>query len=56
MSYSSEQQQLLREYFAQLSSNEIIAYKIAFEHLESSFNIYRSNGFVEWLKQKKINK
>jgi hypothetical protein len=28
------------------------AYEIAFNHLGSSFNIYRSNGFKEW-KQKK---
>ena len=30
------------------------AYKIAYEHLKSSFNIVKSNGFKEW-KQSKFN-
>jgi len=27
---------------------EKTGYKIAFNHLESSFDIYRSNGFKQW--------
>jgi hypothetical protein len=36
----------------QLTEVEKIAYEIAKEHLGSSFNIKRSNGFKEWLKKK----
>jgi hypothetical protein len=42
----------IEEYISQLSEVEKIAYEIAKEHLGSSFNIKRSNGFKEWLKKK----
>jgi hypothetical protein len=42
----------IEEYISQLSEVEKIAYEIAKEHLGSSFNIKRSNGFKEWLNQK----
>jgi hypothetical protein len=35
-------------YFEQMDNNDRIAYKIAYEHLGTSFNILRSNGFKEW--------
>ena len=42
----------IEEYISQLTEVEKIAYEIAKEHLGSSFNIKRSNGFKEWLKKK----
>ena len=42
----------INEYLNQLDSKEKIAYKIAMEHLGTSFNIVRSNGFSEWKKIK----
>jgi len=41
------------EYLNQLDLKEKIACKIAMEHLGTSFNIVRSNGFSEWKKNKK---
>jgi len=42
----------INEYLNQLDLKEKIAYKIAMEHLGTSFNIVRSNGFSEWKKIK----
>ena len=41
------------EYLSQLDPIEKKAYKIAKEHLGSSFNIVKSNGFNDWLKEQK---
>jgi hypothetical protein len=41
---------LEEEYIAQLSPIEKKAYKIAIEHLGTSFNLKKSNGFCDWLK------
>lgn len=49
---SDDNKILIIEYLKQLNEKEKIAYKIAFDHLGSSFNIIRSNGFQEWLKKK----
>jgi hypothetical protein len=46
------QQQEIFEYLRQLDENDKKAYLIAFQHLESSFNIYKSNGFKEWKQSK----
>ena len=43
----------LIQYFNQLDPIEKKAYKIAKEHLGSSFNIVKSNGFCDWLKEQK---
>lgn len=48
-----EKQSLIYEYLKQLDSKEQIAYKIAMEHLGSSFHILRSNGYQEWLNKNK---
>jgi hypothetical protein len=40
-------------YLNSLDEKDKIAYKIAMDHLGTSFNILRSNGFTEW---QKINK
>jgi hypothetical protein len=40
------------EYLKQMDKREIIAYNIAMNHLGTSFNILKSNGFKEWKKSK----
>jgi hypothetical protein len=42
----------LIQYLNQLDPIEKKAYKIAKEHLGSSFNIVKSNGFCDWLKER----
>ena len=50
--YSSELKELITEYMGQLDTIEQKAYMIAMEHLGSSFNIVKSNGFNDWIKTK----
>ena len=52
MLYSKDQQKEMFQYLSEMNENERIAYEIAVNHLESSFNIYRSNGIIEWKKSK----
>jgi hypothetical protein len=52
--YSIEKQKEIYEYLQNLDENDKKAYLIAMNHLGSSFNIYRSNGFKEWKQSKKI--
>lgn len=52
-SYSSDIKSSLMEYLNQLSDVEKKACIIAKEHLGSSFNILKSNGYNHWLKSKK---
>ena len=52
-SYDTKLQSNIIEYLAQLNSIEKKAYKIAKEHLGSSFNVVKSNGFCDWLKENK---
>ena len=40
------------EYLSQLDPIEKKAYKIAKEHLGSSFNIVKSNGYCDWVRAK----
>jgi len=49
-SYNNEKQKEIYDYLSQLvkDDQQKKAYKIAFDHLGSSFNIYHSNGFKEW--------
>lgn len=47
-----EKQKEIYEYLENLDTNGKIAYRIAMEHLGTSFNILRSNGFSEWKKEK----
>ena len=44
-------QQLVINYIKQMNSIEKLAYKIGKEHLGSSFNILKSNGYNNWKKQ-----
>ena len=46
--YSSEKKREIFDYLNDMSELEKVGYKIAFNHLESSFDIYRSNGFKVW--------
>lgn len=50
--YPIEQQKNIFEYLSQLDDINRKAYDIAFQHLGTSFNIARSNGFKEWLAHK----
>jgi hypothetical protein len=53
MEKQTENEELfIEEYISQLTEVEKIAYEIAKEHLGSSFNIKRSNGFKKWLNKK----
>lgn len=47
---SEENQKKICEYLKSMDEKQLQAYKIAFEHLGSSFNIVKSNGFKEWCK------
>ena len=42
----------IQEYLSQLSDKEKQVYKIAKEHLGSSFNIIKSNGYCKWWSNK----
>jgi len=50
--YPIEKQQEVLEYLREMDDIHKKAYEIAFNHLESSFDILRSNGFQEWQKSK----
>lgn len=50
--YTQEQQELIYQYLNQLDDHHKKAYLIAKEHLGTSFNIIKSNGFKEWLSTK----
>jgi len=50
--YSIEQQREMFQYLSEMDDLERKGYEIAVNHLVSSFNIYRSNGFIEWKKSK----
>ena len=52
-SYDIKLQASIIEYLSQLNPIEKKAYKIAKEHLGSSFNIVKSNGYCDWLKEHK---
>lgn len=45
-------QQLVTEYMDQLTDIERKACAIAKDHLGSSFNIVKSNGFNDWAKER----
>ncbi len=52
MPYSEEVKQ---EYIEQLSEDEKIVYKIAVEHLGSSFDLEKSIGFISWYNKNHNN-
>ena len=56
-SYDIEKQREICDYLTNLTkcNQQKKAYLIAFKHLGSSFNIYKSNGFKEWKTNQKQN-
>jgi len=50
--YSEEKQREIADYLKSFDDSQRKAYLIAFDHLETSFNICKSNGFKEWKKSK----
>ena len=50
---SEEKQKEIYDYLKQLDEHQKIAYNIAYHHLNTSFNIYRSNGYKEWIQKRK---
>ena len=52
--YTKEIQKEIYDYLNEMDENNKKAYSIAYDHLGSSFNILRSNGFKEWKQTKKI--
>ena len=48
---SYEQDAYVTKYLEQLSEGERQTYEIAKQHLESSFSIEKSIGFINWKKQ-----
>lgn len=50
--YNGETQDAILEYLSELSIIQQKAYCIAKDHLGSSFNILKSNGYIEWKKNK----
>jgi hypothetical protein len=49
---TKETEDEIREYISTLNEKELKAYKIAFDHLGSSFQLEKSNGFKTWKKSK----
>ena len=50
--YPIDKQREMFDYLNELEGIHKNAYSIAFDHLGSSFDILRSNGFKEWQKSK----
>ena len=50
---SADVKELVIEYMNQLTEIEQKAYRIAKDHLGSSFNVVKSNGYNDWLKTRK---
>ncbi len=48
--YDSEINESIAKYLAQLSPLQQKAIKIAHMHLGTSFNILKSNGYIDWKK------
>jgi len=48
-----EKQNDIYNYLIQMNEYQKKAYLIAKDHLGTSFNVIKSNGFIEWKKQQK---
>lgn len=48
-SYGVDVKENVLQYLKNLGEKERIAYKIAYSHLGTSFNIIRSTGYIEWI-------
>lgn len=47
-----QQQPLVEQYLQEMSPLEKQAYEIAKSHLNTSFNLVKSNGFIQWSKNR----
>ena len=54
--YSEEMQENIRQYLGQLTPIQKQALAIAKDHLGSSFNLVKSNGFISWVNKQKALK
>lgn len=45
----------IQQYLAQLDDIQKKAHDIAKQHLGTSYNIAKSNGYMDWLKQQQQN-
>ena len=52
LTYPHEVQLNLYEYMSQFDKYQRMTYCIAFEQLQSSFSLIKSNGYIKWLKKK----
>ena len=50
--YDDEVKANIYEYLSKLDEHNKNIYKIAHQHLETSFNIVKSNGYLKWLQNK----
>jgi hypothetical protein len=48
---NAEQEALTQEYIATFDEKHKIAYEIAKSHLGMSYQVEKSNGFLEWKKK-----
>jgi hypothetical protein len=51
--HQEHQEQSLQAYYQQLTPFEQRTCDIARDHLGSSFDLARSNGFLRWIREKK---
>jgi hypothetical protein len=51
--YETKIQDSILKYLQQLDPIEHLAYKIGKTHLGSSYNILKSNGYIDWIKKNK---
>ena len=49
VSQQVSQEEHVRQYLCGMSPLERQGYEIAHSHLNTSFNIVKSNGFIQWL-------
>lgn len=49
---SMKMEELVAEYISQMDEKDRIAYEIAKDHLETSFDIEKSIGFQDYLKER----
>lgn len=50
--YDEKEKKNIYQYLNSLDEHNKKIYKIAHQHLETSFNIVKSNGYLKWLKNK----
>jgi|TARA_B100000035_G_scaffold81725_3_gene68535 competence protein ComGC len=53
MDNNTKQTDLEKEYLESLDEKQLQAYNIAKNHLGESYSLVKSNGFLEFLKQRK---